>query len=56
MIQNLAPGFHEIERNVWYHPRADEFEPYKEDEEEVKRMEAQEKKFKHEGLEPLDKK
>ena len=39
MVQNLAPGFHEIERNVFYHPRPDEFEPYQEDAQEVKRME-----------------
>ena len=26
IIQALAPGFHEIERNIWYVEREDEFE------------------------------
>ena len=25
-IQPMAPGFHEIERNIWYVEREDEFE------------------------------
>lgn len=32
IIQSLAPGFHEIERNIWYVEREDEFEEDSDDE------------------------
>ena len=54
LIQPLAPDFHEIERNIWYVEREDEFEEEVPDEAEKKRLykkEQEEKKF---GLVELD--
>jgi hypothetical protein len=54
LIQPLAPDFHEIERNIWYVEKEDEFELELEDTEkkvELERLEAKESK---KGLVPLD--
>ena len=54
IIQPLAPDFHEIERNVWYVEREDEFDEDISDEEEKKKLEVWEDGEKHKGLAPLD--
>ena len=54
IIQPLAPDFHEIERNIWYVEREDEFEEELSDNEEKQRLEQLEDKQQHLGLAPLD--
>ena len=54
IIQPLAPGFHEIERNIWYVEQEDEFEEPIPDEKEQKKLEEWENKNSHLGLVPLD--
>jgi len=44
IIQPLAPDFHEIERNIWYVEREDEFEEELSDSEEKQRLEQLEDK------------
>lgn len=53
MIQPLAPDFHEIERNIWYVEKEDEFEEELPDESDSKRLEAGEQKQSMNGLQPL---
>ena len=51
----MAPGFHELEHNVKYYPRKDEFDDAPiSDEEETKRLQQLEDEVEHEGLEKLD--
>lgn len=38
IIQPIAPDFHEIERNIWYVEKEDEFEVEMIDEDEKKRL------------------
>ena len=54
IIQPLAPDFHEIERNIWYVEREDEFEEELSDSEEKQLLEHLEQKSKRLGLAPLD--
>ena len=54
IIQPLAPDFHEIERNIWYVEREDEFDEELSDSEEKQRLEKLEEKDKDLGLTPLD--
>jgi hypothetical protein len=56
MIQNLAPSFYEIERNIWYRERDDEFKEPESDEELNDLLEKWELEHEHEGLMFLDKK
>mmetsp|Transcript_24204 Transcript_24204/g.37265 ORF Transcript_24204/g.37265 Transcript_24204/m.37265 type:complete len:116 (-) Transcript_24204:166-513(-) len=55
LIEPLAFEFHELERNIWYTEREDEFDEKMEDEEENPMMKELEASKENEGLEPLDK-
>jgi hypothetical protein len=50
----MAPGFHEIERNIWYVEREDEFEEEFKDQKQIEILAKWENKHKHNGLEKLD--
>lgn len=54
IIQSLAPGFHEIERNIWYVEKEDEFEEELSDDDIKLELSTLEEKNKHLGLAPLD--
>ena len=56
MIQNLAPSFYELERNIWYRERDDEFKEPESDEELNEILEKWELEHENEGLMFLDKK
>lgn len=49
-IQPTAPGFHEIERNIWYVECEDEFEEEFKDKKQIAILEKWENKNKHNGL------
>ena len=55
IIQSLAPGFHEIERNIWYVEREDEFEENSDDDmKEGMNLFDTNKNLEDQGLMPLD--
>jgi len=54
LIQSLAPDFHEVQCNIWYVEKEDEFEEEFPDENERKRLQAKEQKLCKQGLVPLD--
>ena len=53
IIQSLAPGFHEIERNIWYVERENEFEANSDDEMDGNLFDSI-KNLDDQGLLPLD--
>jgi len=55
IIQNLAPGFHELERNIQYVENEEEFEDVLEFDGDDARLMVWEKEHAHEGIDPLDK-
>ena len=50
----MAPGFHEIERNIWYVEREDEFEEEFKDQKQIEILSKWENKHKHNGLYKLE--